>query len=80
MAGKNTKAVTGLITSGFIEEFSEDHMGRTIKCYRVTKAGRRVLSPLPLRVFWWFSADLKTVFISLITTVITTAVIKILGL
>jgi hypothetical protein len=72
----NTKLSHTLITSGYIEEVKRVEKARQIEitCYRITEKGRMVFAP-PLSRFWHsVKGDLRTIIVSIITALLTTAI------
>lgn len=80
IAGGDTKSVHSLITSGYIEETKRKIKGVKIGTqneatfYRITEKGKLVFEPLYKRLWYLIRGDVRVILISLITSVIVTAV------
>ena len=82
IAHRNTKAVENLIIFGYLEKVPEykPRVGGQEKYlfYRITEKGLRFFDPLYKKVWFLIKTDLRTIVISAITAVVTTALIKLI--
>lgn len=88
--GKSEKEIHELITDGFVEEVLKEMPHSTpgnamgvskITFYRLSRNGKLLLSPFYIRIWNFIKDDFRTIIITIITSVITTAIaIKITAL
>lgn len=88
--GKSEKEIHELITDGFIEEVPKEMPHSTpnnpvgvskITFYRLSRNGKLLLSPFYIRIWNFIKDDFRTIVITILTSVITTAIaIKITAL
>lgn len=73
---RNTKISHFLITSGLIEEVKRNIKATGIEAtfYRLTEKGRIALKPLYERLWLSIKGDIRTIIVSIITALLTTAI------
>lgn len=81
IAKRDDKRIHALITNGYIEEYEDkvhnllNHTSRSIKKYRLTKAGREALAPLHKKLWENVKGDIRGLIVSLMTAVVTSVVV-----
>ncbi len=78
-SGGNRSVPENLVALGYLEIVPEEiGTGTTINFYRVTEKGFSVFYPIYKRLWYYFSGDLRTIIVSVITALITTIIITLI--
>jgi hypothetical protein len=84
-AKRDRRPVENLVVKGFLEEVPKEMNGvfsnspkTTVVFYRATEKGLHVFSPLYIRMWYRIKGDIHTILVSVITTVITFVIIRLL--
>ena len=76
LPNRNTRIMHSLITSGYIEEVTRRIKFQQFEAtfYRITEKGRMVFAPFYRRYWFAIKGDVRTVIVSVITALLTTAI------
>lgn len=80
IANRNGRAVQNLIVKGYVETAPATRLGSTYDFYRATEKGLMEFAPLLSKLWFYFSGDLRTITVSIVTALLTSVVFLILGL
>lgn len=80
IANHNRSLVENLVTKGYLEEVpTQINTGATYNFYRVSHKGLILFEPWYKRFSFYFKGDLRTIIISVITTILTTLATILIG-
>ena len=69
---RDKKNAHDLIVRGFIEEVPEIVADRKYNFYRATEKGRSIFYPWYKKIWFYFKGDLRTIIVSLVTSLLIT--------